>query len=123
MLSLVIVYVGLGALAPSLALVQRLRPSAQGVPPVFTAARRIDWLYWLVTPLGAGLLSRAILVALGAGVALVFGARIGHADDVFAFFAERSLLRTIPGWASSASTCFESKLAMHSGSNRQNARR
>ncbi len=99
MLSLVIVYVGLGALAPLLALAQRLRPSAQGVPPVFAASRRIDWLYWLVTPLGAGLLSRAILVALGAGVALLFGAQVGHADDVFAFFAERSLLRAIPAWA------------------------
>lgn len=99
MLSLVIVYVGLGALAPLLALAQHLRPSAQGVPSPFATSRRIDWLYWLVTPLGAGLASRAIVVALGAGVALLFGARVGHADQVLAFFAERSVLGAIPGWA------------------------
>lgn len=99
MLSLLVVYVGLGTLAPLLALAQRLWPAAQGVPRALSTTRRIDWLYWLVTPLGAGLVSRAIVVALGALAAVALGAEVAHADDVLSFFAERSLLRALPGWA------------------------
>lgn len=96
MLSLAIVYVGLAVLAPLLALAQRLRPAAQGVPSPWTRARAIDWAYWLITPLGAGLLSRAIVVAAGAAVVLALGGRVAHADDVLSFFAARAVLRHLP---------------------------
>jgi sterol desaturase/sphingolipid hydroxylase (fatty acid hydroxylase superfamily) len=98
MLSLLVVYVGLGALGPLLALAQRLRPAREGGPSIATRARAMDWAYWLITPLFSGLLSRALIVALGALLALALGAEIGHADDVLAFFEARSILGVMPSW-------------------------
>lgn len=99
MLSLVVVYVGLAALGPLLALAQHLWPAREGVPSIAARARTLDWAYWLVTPLFSGLLSRALIVALGAIVAVSLGAEIAHADDVLAFFAQRSILSALPAWA------------------------
>ncbi|MBN8612347.1 MAG: sterol desaturase family protein [Deltaproteobacteria bacterium] len=99
MLSLVVVYVGLGALAPLLALAQHLRPAREGVPSIAVRARSLDWAYWLVTPLFSGLLSRALIVALGAMLVVALGAEVRHADDVLAFFEARSILSAIPSWS------------------------
>ncbi len=90
MISIAIVYVGLAVLAPLCALAQRLRPAAQGVPRVWSRARAIDWAYWVLTPLGAGVLSRAMVIGAGAALALALGASVRDADDVLRFFAERS---------------------------------
>lgn len=95
MLSLVVVYVGLAVLAPLCALAQRVLPAREGVPGL-AKGRAVDWLYWLVTPLFSGLLSRALVVALGALVAMALGGEIADADAVLAFFAERSVLRALP---------------------------
>ncbi len=99
MLSLAVVYVGLAALGPLLSLAQHLRPAREGVPAIARRARAIDWLYWLITPLFSGLVSRAFIVAIGALIAIALGGQIGHADDLLAFFAERSVLRALPEWA------------------------
>lgn len=95
MLSLVVVYVGLAVLAPLCGVVQRLWPAREGVPAL-AKGRGIDWLYWLVTPLFSGLISRALVVALGALAAMALGGEIADADAVLAFFAERSILRALP---------------------------
>lgn len=99
MLSLVVVYVGLAVLGPLLAVAQHLWPAREGVPSVATRARAIDWAYWVITPLFSGLVSRALIVALGAVIAIALGAEIAHADDLLAFFADRSVLRALPEWA------------------------
>ncbi|MBX7191477.1 MAG: sterol desaturase family protein [Sandaracinaceae bacterium] len=94
--SLALVYLGLAVLGPLFALAQRLRPAAEGAPSVWARGRLVDWSYWVITPLVSGLISRALVVALGALVAMALGATIAHADDVFGFFAARSLLRALP---------------------------
>lgn len=99
MLSIVVVYVGLAALGPLLSLVGRLRPAREGSPPLFTKARAADWLYWIVTPLFSGFLSRTIVIALGAIVAWSLGGNVTNDVELFAFFAERSVLGAIPPWA------------------------
>lgn len=99
-----IVYGGLAVLAPLLALAQRLRPAAQGVPSPWSRARALDWAYWLLTPLGAGLVSRAVVVGAGAVAVLALGGRVAHADDVLSFFADRSALRHLP-WAAQLALC------------------
>ncbi|UJR78367.1 sterol desaturase family protein [Sandaracinus amylolyticus] len=73
MRSLAIVYLGLLIIAPLCALAQRLRPSATPAPRVLSRSRRVDWLYWIVTPLGTGFLTRAATLTFAAMVVLALG--------------------------------------------------
>jgi sterol desaturase/sphingolipid hydroxylase (fatty acid hydroxylase superfamily) len=99
MLSIVVVYVGLAALGPLLSLAARVRPAREGTPALFTRARAADWLYWIVTPLFSGFLSRTLVIAVGAIVAWSLGGAVTNDVELFAFFAARSVLGAIPAWA------------------------
>lgn len=86
-----IVYVGLLALAPLCALAQRLRP-AGATPRVWSRSRAADWLYWLVTPLVTGLLTRAATLALAAGIVIADGGGRGALASLLDVFHARSAL-------------------------------
>lgn len=96
MISLAIVYVGLALLGPLFAILQRLFPATEPVPAVLSRARKVDWAYWLVTPLFTGLLTRA--ATLGAAATIAFALRwpFHDADDLLAVFHARSPLAALP---------------------------
>lgn len=96
MISLAIVYVGLAVLGPLCALAQRLWPAS--APPVRALARdrRLDWLYWLVTPLGTGVLTRTATLGVAAVIAVVMGWRFHDADELLAVFHAHSPLVAWP---------------------------
>lgn len=91
MLSLAIVYLGLGALAPVCMLAQRLAP-AGSVPRAFERGRGVDWMYWLLTPIGTGVLTRAVTLSLAAIVALLLGVGWTELPGLMTVFYERSPL-------------------------------
>ena len=95
MLSLGIVYLGLAILGPVCALLQRLRP-AVAPPPVFARDRALDWVYWLVTPLGTGLLTRVVTLGAAACVAFALGMAAPDADALLEAFHARSPLGAQP---------------------------
>jgi sterol desaturase/sphingolipid hydroxylase (fatty acid hydroxylase superfamily) len=94
-ISLAVVYVGLAIVAPLCALAQRIAPASERSSP-FDRARRLDWAYWLVTPLGTGLLTRLATIGAAGCVALALGWTIRDADDVLAVFHAHSPLGSLP---------------------------
>lgn len=94
MRSLAIVYLGLLAIAPLCALAQRIAP-AGALPRALSRARALDWIYWLVTPLGTGLATRAATLALAAAVAVALGWDLAPVSSLLSRFHDAS---TMP-WA------------------------
>lgn len=96
MRSLALVYGGLLVLEPLCALAQRLWPSGEA-PRVFARERRLDWLYWLVTPLLTGVLTRAATI----GALAVAVVAIDHDLDpqtFWSWFHARSPIGRQPLW-------------------------
>lgn len=91
MLSLAIVYLGLAAIAPLCALAQRLAPA--GRPPrALARGRALDWIYWVVTPIGTGILTRAATLAIAAAIALALGVPRAELGELLEVFHARSAL-------------------------------
>lgn len=91
MRSIAIVYLGFLIVAPLCALAQRIAPA--GTPPRALARERaLDWLYWIVTPLGTGLATRAATLALAAMVALAAGFGLEDLRSLLELFHEHSPL-------------------------------
>lgn len=98
MSSLLIVYGGLLVLGSAMVLAQRRWPQPL-TPPAFDRSRALDWAYWLVTPLGTGLLTRAVTVSLAALVALAIGFGVEGALRPLEIFHARSALAAWPLWS------------------------
>ncbi len=89
MTSLLIVYVGLFVLAPLLYLVEQRRPRH----PRAAAEARLDAIYWIVTPLCTGTLTRALVLGLFGGLGLALSRPI---TEGMALWAEPAA--TIRAW-------------------------
>lgn len=96
MISWALVYVGLAIFAPLCALAQRLWPASDPLPRPFDRSRRLDWAYWLVTPLATGLLTRVTTLGFGATIALALGMHLRDAHDLFEVFHARSPIAAWP---------------------------
>ena len=97
MSSLLIVYGGLLVLGGAMVLAQRRWPQPH-TPSAFDRSRALDWSYWLVTPLGTGLLTRAVTVSLAALVALAIGLGAEGALRPLEVFHARSPVAAWPLW-------------------------
>jgi sterol desaturase/sphingolipid hydroxylase (fatty acid hydroxylase superfamily) len=75
--SYAVVYLGLAILAPVFALLER----RSGNPAPAPEARRIDWAYWLITPLFTGTFSRLLVL----GVIAVLARASGFGGDAPGF--------------------------------------
>ncbi len=95
MISWALVYVGLAVVAPLCALAQHLWPADDATPRAFERSRGVDWAYWLITPLGTGLLTRAATLGAAAVVAFALGWSFHDANDLLEVFHARS---PIAGW-------------------------
>jgi len=95
-ISWALVYVGLAVFAPICALAQRWIPASETTPRVFDRSRRIDWAYWVITPLGTGLLTRMATLGAAATLAFALGWAFHDADDLLDVFHARS---PIASWA------------------------
>jgi sterol desaturase/sphingolipid hydroxylase (fatty acid hydroxylase superfamily) len=72
LLSLAAVYAGLAVVAPVLAWMQRRSPAVAPFPAL-ARTRATDWLYWLLTPIGTGTLTRAVTYGTVGTIALASG--------------------------------------------------
>lgn len=91
MRSLAIVYLGLLAIAPLCAIAQRIAPA--GEPPrAIARSRALDWAYWIVTPVGTGILTRATTLVLAAAVAVATGWEVDALGGLLEAFHVRSPL-------------------------------
>jgi sterol desaturase/sphingolipid hydroxylase (fatty acid hydroxylase superfamily) len=90
MISWVVVYVGFAALGPLCALMQVLAPASDPLPRVFARSRRVDWAYWIVTPLFTGLLTRVTTLGIAAVIAFALGLVFHDANDLMDAFHARS---------------------------------
>lgn len=82
MTELVVVYVGFGVLALFFRAIQA-RYGAN-VPPISWRERRTDWLYWLVSPLLTGTVTRLVTLGLVALAARAAGLSLERARHVLA---------------------------------------
>lgn len=96
MISWALVYAGLAVLAPLFALAQRLAPADDATPAALDRARAIDWAYWLITPLGTGLLTRSATLGAAAVLAFALGWPFHDADDLLGVFHQRSPVAAWP---------------------------
>jgi sterol desaturase/sphingolipid hydroxylase (fatty acid hydroxylase superfamily) len=94
--SLALVYGGFLVLAPLCALAQHFFPD-RTAPPVLDRSRRIDWLYWLITPLFTGVITRAATLTFAATIALALDGRIDPRTLLTTFHA-RSPIGEQPLW-------------------------
>jgi sterol desaturase/sphingolipid hydroxylase (fatty acid hydroxylase superfamily) len=77
--SYAVVYLGLAVLAPLFAFLEKREGDFSRTP----AARRIDWIYWLITPLVTGTFSRLLVL----GVVAVIAHAAGFGRDAPRFLA------------------------------------
>jgi len=96
MISWAVVYVGLAVVGPLCALVQRLVPASDPLPRVLDRSRRLDWAYWIVTPIFTGLLTRVMTLGIGATLAFAMGWSFRDADDLVEAFHARSVIGAWP---------------------------